>query len=66
MKNHELVPATLVASIAGLKYGGCYKVLRQLTQHALLSYEHHKGTDVSSGHVHVPRDLVHTQVLDTG
>lgn len=43
MKNHELVPATLVASIAGLKYGGCYKVLKQLAQHTLVSYEHHKG-----------------------
>ena len=43
MKNHEVVPANLVASIAGLKHGGCQKVLRQLVQHKLLCYEHKKG-----------------------
>ncbi|XP_064391093.1 serine/threonine-protein kinase RIO2-like, partial [Halichondria panicea] len=42
MKNHEVVPANLVASIAGLKHGGCHKVLRQLVQHKLVCYEHKK------------------------
>lgn len=43
MKNHQVVPANLVSSIAGLKHGGCQKVLRQLVQHKLLCYEHKKG-----------------------
>ena len=43
MKNHEVVPVNLVASIAGLKHGGCQKLLRQLVQHKLLCYEHKKG-----------------------
>lgn len=40
MKNHEIVPAPLVASIANLKHGGCHKVLRELVKHKLLCYEH--------------------------
>ena len=40
MKNHEIVPAALVASIARLKHGGCHKVLRELSKHRLLCYEH--------------------------
>lgn len=43
MKNHEVVPGNLVSSIAGLKHGGCQKLLRQLVQHRLLCYEHKKG-----------------------
>lgn len=43
MKNHEVVPVNLVTSIAGLRHGGCHKVLRELVQHKLLCYEHHKG-----------------------
>lgn len=43
MKNHEVVPANLVASIAGLKHGGCQKVVRELVQHKLVCYEHKKG-----------------------
>ena len=43
MKNHELVPENLVASIAGLRHGGSRKVLRELVQHKLLCYEHNKG-----------------------
>jgi len=39
MKNHELVPASLVASIASLRHGGVHKVLRELSKHRLLSYE---------------------------
>lgn len=40
MRNHDVVPAALAASIAALSHGGCHKVLRNLTQHKLLSYEH--------------------------
>ena len=40
MKNHEIVPAPLVASIANLKHGGCHKVLRELSKHKLVCYEH--------------------------
>ena len=40
MKNHEIVPAALVASIANLKHGGCHKVLRELSKHKLVAFEH--------------------------
>ncbi|XP_043094741.1 serine/threonine-protein kinase RIO2 [Puntigrus tetrazona] len=42
MKNHEIVPVSLVASIASLKHGGCNKVLRELVKHKLLAYERSK------------------------
>ncbi|NXS64856.1 RIOK2 kinase, partial [Pandion haliaetus] len=42
MKNHEIVPASLIASIASLKHGGCNKVLRELVKHKLLAYERTK------------------------
>ncbi|XP_056369002.1 serine/threonine-protein kinase RIO2 isoform X2 [Oenanthe melanoleuca] len=43
MKNHEIVPASLIASIASLKHGGCNKILRELTKHKLLAYERTKN-----------------------
>ncbi|XP_075037413.1 serine/threonine-protein kinase RIO2 [Mixophyes fleayi] len=42
MKNHEVVPASLIASIASLKHGGCNKVLRELVKHKLVAYERTK------------------------
>jgi RIO kinase 2 len=39
MKNHELVSAHLVESIAALRRGGCYKVLQNLLKHKLVSHE---------------------------
>lgn len=42
MKNHEIVPASLTASIASLKHGGCNKILRELVKHRLLAYERTK------------------------
>lgn len=42
MKNHEIVPVSLIASIASLKHGGCNKVLRELVKHKLLAYERSK------------------------
>ena len=39
MKNHEIVPAALVASIAALKHGGCQKMLHELAKHRLVLYE---------------------------
>ena len=39
MKNHELVPTPLVASIADLKHGGSHKILRELSKHKLVCYE---------------------------
>ncbi|XP_032844233.1 serine/threonine-protein kinase RIO2 isoform X1 [Tyto alba] len=42
MKNHEIVPASLIASIASLKHGGCNKILRELVKHKLLAYERSK------------------------
>ncbi|KAF1515101.1 Serine/threonine-protein kinase RIO2, partial [Eudyptula minor] len=43
MKNHEIVPASLIASIASLKHGGCNKILRELVKHKLLAYEQTKS-----------------------
>lgn len=45
MKNHELVPGALVATIANLKHGGCHKHLRELCKQKLLSYERGKRYD---------------------
>ncbi|XP_045886439.1 serine/threonine-protein kinase RIO2 [Micropterus dolomieu] len=42
MKNHEIVPVSLVSSIASLKHGGCNKVLRELVKHKLVVYERTK------------------------
>uniref|UniRef100_A0A8B9I5X2 non-specific serine/threonine protein kinase n=2 Tax=Anser brachyrhynchus TaxID=132585 RepID=A0A8B9I5X2_9AVES len=42
MKNHEIVPASLVAPIASLKHGGCNKILRELVKHKFLAYERTK------------------------
>ena len=39
MKNHEFVPASLVAAIAHLPTGGSYKKLRELHKHKLVAYE---------------------------
>lgn len=40
LKNHEIVPAPLIASIAHLHGGGCHKVLKDLCKHRLVGYEH--------------------------
>lgn len=42
MKNHELVPGSLAASIANLQHGGVHKLLKELCKHRLLSYERGK------------------------
>ncbi|XP_059612349.1 uncharacterized protein LOC132258856 [Phlebotomus argentipes] len=45
MKNHELVPGPLTASIANLKAGGVNKLLRELCKNKLLQYERGKMYD---------------------
>lgn len=45
MRNHELVPGPLVNSIATLRFGGCGKLLVDLTKHKLLAYERGKRYD---------------------
>ena len=40
MKNHEIVPGSLVASIANLRHGGCYKLLKELVRNKLIAWEH--------------------------
>lgn len=45
MRNHELVPGTLVNSIATLRHGGCGKILVDLTKHKLLAFERGKRFD---------------------
>ncbi|XP_026674740.1 serine/threonine-protein kinase rio2 isoform X2 [Ceratina calcarata] len=44
-KNHELVPASLAARIANLRYGGVHKLMKELCKHRLLSYERGKHYD---------------------
>eukprot|EP00887_Chlorella_sp_A99_P001718 scaffold8.g1718.t1 len=41
-KNHEIVPAQLVDSIAGLKHGGTFKCLRNLLRHKLVHHDSSK------------------------
>ncbi|MFT7811793.1 serine/threonine-protein kinase RIO2 [Arapaima gigas] len=43
MKNHEIVPVSLAASIASLRHGGCNKILRELVKHKLMAYERTKA-----------------------
>jgi len=45
MKNHELVPGPLISSIATLRFGGCGKILVELTKHKLLAFERGKRFD---------------------
>jgi RIO kinase 2 len=47
MKNHEVVPLPLIASIASLRNGGCHKVLKELVRHKLVCYEHSKSKHLS-------------------
>jgi len=39
MKNHELVPTTLICRIAGLKGGGAFKIIAQLHKNKLIFHE---------------------------
>jgi len=39
MKNHELVPGSLIASIASIRGGGVHKILKELSKNRLVSYE---------------------------
>eukprot|EP00039_Didymoeca_costata_P012213 m.175114 g.175114 ORF g.175114 m.175114 type:complete len:501 (-) comp15419_c0_seq1:5148-6650(-) len=43
MRNHELVPSHLIASLSGLKGAIAYKVLNELVRHKLLGYDNRKG-----------------------
>lgn len=43
MKNHEIVPVSLLSSIASLRHGGCNKILRELVKHKLVVYERTKS-----------------------
>jgi len=45
MKNHELVPAPLIASIASLRHGGTGKVISSLLRDKLLSHDRSCGYD---------------------
>ena len=46
MKNHEVVPTPLLASIANLKHGGCHKITKDLVKHKLLAYEKGKACEL--------------------
>ena len=43
MKNHEVVPLALIASVASLRNGGCHKILKELVRHRLVAFEHSKS-----------------------
>jgi RIO kinase 2 len=45
MKNHELVPADLVVSIARVKGVGVHKRLRDLSDQRLVAYERGKNCE---------------------
>uniref|UniRef100_A0A336LMA8 Serine/threonine-protein kinase RIO2 n=1 Tax=Culicoides sonorensis TaxID=179676 RepID=A0A336LMA8_CULSO len=45
MKNHELLPGALTASIANIRGGGTHKLLRELCKHKLVTYERGKQYD---------------------
>lgn len=68
MRNHELVPGTLVNSIASLRLGGCGKILVDLTKHKLLGFERGKRFDgyrlTYSGYDYLALNvLTHREVL---
>ena len=52
MKNHEIVPLQLIASIASLRNGGCHKILKELMRHRLVAFEHLKSTSSYLAHLH--------------
>lgn len=39
MKNHDLVPLPLIASISSLKHGGTHKIVSDLLRDKLVSHE---------------------------
>ena len=43
MKNHEIVPLSLIASIASLRGGGCHKIIKEMIKHKLIGYANGKG-----------------------
>ncbi|EDQ85509.1 uncharacterized protein MONBRDRAFT_38815 [Monosiga brevicollis MX1] len=43
MKNHELVPRSLISSLAGLRHGGAYKILSTLVRYKLVGYDNLKS-----------------------
>lgn len=45
MKNHELVPASLIAAISSMRGGGISKILHELTRQQMVSYERGKRFD---------------------
>lgn len=45
MRNHELVPSPLIASIACLRHGGTHKILSSLLRDKLLSHDRSCGYD---------------------
>ena len=51
MKNHEIVPMSLITQIANLKHGGCHKITRELVKHCLLAYDStRQGNYQGQGH----------------
>lgn len=72
MKNHEVVPVSLISSIASLRHGGCNKILRELVKHKIVAYERTKSKntynasfkqvgvihpEISLPHISIPQNL---------
>lgn len=51
MKNHEIVPVSLLASIASLRHGGCNKILKELVKHKVVAYERTKSKNSETSSV---------------
>lgn len=62
MKNHELVPTQLVASLAKVKGVGIARRLRDLSQHKLLAYE--RGRNCKRARI-VRRNIIRELSLQT-
>lgn len=67
MRNHEMVPVSLITSIAGLRHGGSYKILStllryKLVAHTNLEYDGYRlsymGYDILALHTLVSRGYV--------
>lgn len=69
MRNHEMVPVSLITSIAGLRHGGSYKILStllryKLVAHTLQEYDGYRlsylGYDILALHTLQARGIIHS------
>ncbi len=46
MRNHEIVPLTLIASIASLRGGGVNKIIKEMIKTKLIGYSNGKSIHI--------------------